>query len=86
LSSYNQPSDNSPKNGFSFFAAPKQFAPSDAQLKKPQKPSIAMRASKNLKNPYNKTTHMLAKYAEYANIGGNKTAAYGQTKFEKGWY
>ena len=29
---------------------------------------------------YNKTTHMLAKYAEYANIGGNKTAAYGQTK------
>jgi len=31
-------------------------------------------------NPYNKTTHMLAKYAEYANIGGNKTAAYGQAK------
>jgi CRISPR-associated endoribonuclease Cas6 len=31
-------------------------------------------------NPYNKTTHMLAKYAEYSNIGGNKTAAYGQTK------
>ncbi|MCW4017780.1 MAG: CRISPR system precrRNA processing endoribonuclease RAMP protein Cas6 [Candidatus Bathyarchaeota archaeon] len=31
-------------------------------------------------NPYNKTTHMLARYAEYANIGGNKTAAYGQTK------
>ena len=31
-------------------------------------------------NPYNKTTHMLAHYAEYANIGGNKTAAYGQTK------
>ena len=31
-------------------------------------------------NPYNKTTHMLAQYAEYANIGGNKTAAYGQTK------
>jgi CRISPR/Cas system endoribonuclease Cas6 (RAMP superfamily) len=30
--------------------------------------------------PYNKTTHMLAKYAEYANIGGNKTAAQGQTK------
>jgi CRISPR/Cas system endoribonuclease Cas6 (RAMP superfamily) len=28
-------------------------------------------------NPYNKTTHMLAQYA--ANIGGNKTAAYGQT-------
>ena len=33
----------------------------------------------NKENPYNKTTHMLAKYAEYANIGGNKTAAYGQT-------
>jgi CRISPR-associated endoribonuclease Cas6 len=33
-------------------------------------------------NPYNKTTHMLAKYAEYANIGGNKTAAYGQTKLQ----
>jgi CRISPR-associated endoribonuclease Cas6 len=32
------------------------------------------------KNPYNKTTHMLAKYAQYTNIGGNKTAAYGQTK------
>ena len=31
-------------------------------------------------NPYNKTTHMLAHYAQYANIGGNKTAAYGQTK------
>ena len=31
-------------------------------------------------NPYNKITHMLAKYAEYANIGGNKTAAYGQVK------
>lgn len=31
-------------------------------------------------NPHNKTTHILAKYAEYANIGGNKTAAYGQTK------
>ena len=31
-------------------------------------------------NFYNKITRMLAKYAEYANIGGNKTAAYGQTK------
>jgi CRISPR-associated endoribonuclease Cas6 len=31
-------------------------------------------------NSYNKTTQMLAKYAEYANVGGNKTAAYGQTK------
>jgi hypothetical protein len=27
-------------------------------------------------NSYNKTTHMLA---QYAYIGGNKTAAYGQT-------
>ena len=33
-------------------------------------------------NPYNKTTHMLAHYAQYANIGGNKTAAYGQTKLQ----
>jgi hypothetical protein len=31
-------------------------------------------------NPYNKTTNMLAQYAEYANIGGNKTAAYGQVR------
>ena len=30
--------------------------------------------------PHNKITHMLAHYAEYTNIGGNKTAAYGQTK------
>ncbi len=30
-------------------------------------------------NPYNKITHMFAHYAENANIGGNKTAAYGQT-------
>jgi CRISPR-associated endoribonuclease Cas6 len=35
-------------------------------------------------NPNNKTTHLLAHYAEYANIGGNKTAAYGQTKL-KSW-
>ena len=35
---------------------------------------------KDKENPYNKTTYMLAQYAEYANIGGNKTAAYGQTK------
>ena len=34
-------------------------------------------------NPWNRTTHMLARYAEYANIGGNKTAAYGQTKLER---
>ncbi len=31
-------------------------------------------------NPWNKTTHMLARYAECTNIGGNKTAAYGLTK------
>ena len=37
---------------------------------------------KDKENPWNKTTHMLAQYAEYANIGGNKTAAYGQTKLE----
>jgi CRISPR-associated endoribonuclease Cas6 len=35
---------------------------------------------KDKENPWNKTTLMLAKYAEYANVGGNKTAAYGQTK------
>ena len=35
---------------------------------------------KDKENPWNKTTHMLAHYAEYANISGNKTAAYGQTK------
>jgi len=35
---------------------------------------------KDKENQWNKTTHMLARYAEYANIGGNKTAAYGQTK------
>ncbi len=37
---------------------------------------------KDKENQWNKTTHMLARYAEYANIGGNKTAAYGQTKLE----
>jgi CRISPR-associated endoribonuclease Cas6 len=31
-------------------------------------------------NAWNKITNMLARYAEYANVGGNKTAAYGQTK------
>jgi hypothetical protein len=35
---------------------------------------------KDKENPYNKTTNLLAHYAEYANVGGNKTAAYGQTK------
>ena len=33
---------------------------------------------KDKENPWNKTTYMLARYAEYANVGGNKTAAYGQ--------
>ena len=37
---------------------------------------------KDKENQWNKTTHMLARYAEYANIGGNKTAAYGQTTLE----
>src|SRR5450756_1973784 len=37
---------------------------------------------KDKETPWNKTTLMLARYAEYANIGGNKTAAYGQTKLE----
>jgi len=35
---------------------------------------------KDKENQWNKTTHMLARYAEYANIGGNKTAAYGQVR------
>jgi CRISPR-associated endoribonuclease Cas6 len=35
---------------------------------------------KDKENTWNKTTHMLAHYAEYANVGGNKTAAYGQAK------
>jgi CRISPR-associated endoribonuclease Cas6 len=32
------------------------------------------------KNRWNKATCMLAKFAEYSNIGGNKTAGYGVTK------
>jgi len=36
---------------------------------------------KDLKSEWNKVTVMLAKYAEYSNIGGNKTAGYGVTKF-----
>lgn len=35
---------------------------------------------KDKENVWSKTTYMLARYAEYANVGGNKTAAYGQTK------
>ena len=33
---------------------------------------------KDKESEWNKVTVMLAKFAEYANIGGNKTAAYGQ--------
>jgi len=36
---------------------------------------------KDLENEWNKVTCMLAKYAEYANIGGNKTGGFGVTKF-----
>jgi CRISPR-associated endoribonuclease Cas6 len=35
---------------------------------------------KDKKSKWNKITHMLAKYAEYANIGGNKTGGFGVTK------
>ncbi|MEM2337615.1 MAG: CRISPR system precrRNA processing endoribonuclease RAMP protein Cas6 [Candidatus Bathyarchaeia archaeon] len=35
----------------------------------------------DLESEWNKVTVMLAKYAEYSNIGGNKTAGYGVTKF-----
>jgi hypothetical protein len=35
---------------------------------------------KDKENVWSKTTYMLARYSEYANVGGNKTAAYGQTK------
>lgn len=35
---------------------------------------------KDKKSKWNKTTCMLAKYAEYANIGGNKTGGFGVTK------
>ena len=35
---------------------------------------------KDKENIWNKTTNMLAHYAEYANIGGNKTAAHGQVR------
>jgi CRISPR/Cas system endoribonuclease Cas6 (RAMP superfamily) len=30
---------------------------------------------KDKDTPYNKTTHLLAHYAEYANIGGNKNSS-----------
>lgn len=35
---------------------------------------------RDLESEWNKVTVMLAKYAEYSNIGGNKTAGYGVTK------
>jgi len=35
---------------------------------------------KDKENEWNKTTCMLAKYAEYSNIGGNKTGGFGVTK------
>ncbi len=36
---------------------------------------------KDLKSEWNKVTVMLAKYAEYANIGGNKTGGFGVVRF-----
>lgn len=39
---------------------------------------------KDKENLWNKITHMLACYAEYSNVGGNRTAAYGQTKLQVG--
>jgi CRISPR-associated endoribonuclease Cas6 len=35
---------------------------------------------KDKKSEWNKVTHMLAKFAEYANIGGNKTGGFGMVK------
>jgi len=34
-------------------------------------------------SPWNKTTCMLAKYAEYSNIGGNKTGGFGVVQFHE---
>ena len=39
---------------------------------------------KDLKSEWNRVTVMLAKYAEYSNIGGNKTAGYGATRVDYG--
>jgi len=36
---------------------------------------------KDLESEWNRITCMLAKYAEYANVGGNKTGGFGVTKF-----
>jgi CRISPR/Cas system endoribonuclease Cas6 (RAMP superfamily) len=38
---------------------------------------------KDKESEWSKTTCMLAKYAEYANIGGNKTGAFGVVKMHK---
>jgi CRISPR-associated endoribonuclease Cas6 len=38
---------------------------------------------KDKKSKWNKTTTMLAKYAEYANVGGNKTGGFGVTRFKE---
>jgi len=38
---------------------------------------------KDLESEWNKITCMLAKYAEYANIGGNKTGGFGVVKMHK---
>jgi len=38
---------------------------------------------KDEESPWNKTTCMLAKYAEYSNIGGNKTGGFGVVKMHK---
>jgi CRISPR-associated endoribonuclease Cas6 len=35
---------------------------------------------KDKESEWNKITHMLAKYAEFANIGGNKTGGFGETR------
>jgi CRISPR/Cas system endoribonuclease Cas6 (RAMP superfamily) len=35
---------------------------------------------KDLESEWNKITCMLAKYAEYSNIGGNKTGGFGVTR------
>jgi CRISPR/Cas system endoribonuclease Cas6 (RAMP superfamily) len=36
---------------------------------------------KDKENEWNEITCMLVKFAEYANIGGNKTGGFGVTKF-----
>jgi CRISPR-associated endoribonuclease Cas6 len=38
---------------------------------------------KDLESEWNKVTCMLAKYAEYANIGGNKTGGFGVTRMKE---